>query len=123
MTDPFNGATNIEASRRLVSRCIEDLDAVGAKYRIVIDGNEYGDLDVAPIKPSARKKHRDWSEYGEYVRAMSAGESLDFKPLHGEPVDKMANALSGIGVHAFGRGNFKVVSNKINSTVSVKRIA
>lgn len=123
MTDPFNGTTNIEASRRLVDRCIEDLNAAGAKYKILFGGEEYGELAVGnAVAVPPKRKLRNWSKYTECVKEMAPGDSLDFKPGDEESLVGLAKALSGVGRHHFGSRNFKILSNNINNTISVKRL-
>jgi len=116
--------------KQLLDRCIKQLNALGAKYAIIIDDEKFGDLEIvaAVLKPKRTRNANRWSEVAEKVKAlisaMNVGDVLVLEPPADEPLASFqAYVSSQAGVILGKGGDYYITSqNKEKNCVELLRI-
>jgi hypothetical protein len=98
------------AEEKILSMIETQLNRLGAKYAIKINGSLFGDLPVIvekEHKPRTRGPSRDYSSYAikELVSLMMPGDSVTFTPKDDMPIEALRSNISAQAYCIHGEGN------------------
>lgn len=103
--------TNTSTRNVALSRAIQMLDALGAEYKIVVDGAHYGALKLAKEKKPPRKVKTFKYPYGsvrKYIKGvvddMKVGEVRDV-PVAEFDFNALQNSVTSYAVTNWGAGS------------------
>lgn len=125
MTDTTTTALPIQHAA--VMRAITMLNAAGASYAVMFNGETFGDLEV---KPPPAKKHANYTRYKRgttrahylpYMEALEPGGVVSIPYGDFDPRTLAAN-ISAYCVNAWGKGAAMTSRNDSAQSVDVLRI-
>lgn len=107
-----------------VTKALKILDALGAKYKVILDDQEYGTLEtVAPRKRGPYKRVNNYVKQLDYidkVRALEPGDVLKFPFDTADEARRFQSALSGRAGQIFGKGTCMTTVN--GTTAELMRV-
>ena len=99
----------LDIQRKLLDRMLAQLDGMNAKYAIVIDGEKFGTLEVAPDRPRANRVRTgiDFKQFKirERLEALKVGEVLVIDVPAGINVRAVQSNACARAASVFGPGN------------------
>ena len=96
--------------KQVLDRCIKQLNALGAKYAIVVDDEKFGELEIvtAALKPRRTVNKRRWVNVVGFVReelkALEVGDVAVLKVPEGEDISAFQSLVSRVAAELFGKG-------------------
>lgn len=110
------------------TRAIRTLDALGAQYAVIYDGQTYGTLALAP-PPRQRKDGRTHykrgttrAHYWPYIENLKVGEAVSIPYADFDP-HVLAGNISAACCHAWGAQTHVTQRDDVQGIVKVLRIA
>jgi hypothetical protein len=104
----------------LVSKALRLLDAAGAEYKVIVNGQEYGQLQLFPQK---KERKFAWGErrkyYKPYLRQLSKDKPYVQIPSGGYPLLDIQSGASAVLSHMFGPGAYTTTINRDLDVVEV----
>ena len=119
--------TDVET--KAVAKALQVLDAVGAKYKIILkDGTQKGDLQMTVPVPEEKARKRTYTlAYGTYsqlikphLSPLEVGQvaQIPIKPYNGQ---RLRSAASAVACHLWGAGSH--ISSITKAHVEILRTA
>ena len=116
--------------KQILERCLKQLAAIGAEYAVVIEGEKYGNLEIAKTenKPKRTRKRDRWASIAGYVKEqiqkMEIGDVVVFDTPEGENTASFQSHISHQAFNILGKGGeaYMTSKRKDNSGIELIRL-